>query len=364
MDLPPLVLRRLASMRLVGAVPSSPGEIVKTLGAIQCQDYHFGAWSVGQRCGATLQAIDRAFAEGHMLRTHILRPTWHFVHPDDIRWLLDVTAPRVLQVSTKYCRRQGLDEDIVTTCLKLMTEALEADEELTRPELSSVLSQAGFDLPAGHLSLLLLHTELLGLVCSGPPNGSRQTYALLERRAPNARRLSPEEGLRELTFRYFASHGPATPQDLSWWSSLPIRDVKRGIELSEDDLDSITTAGVTYWVAPSEGPAVLEPRAQLLQTWDELFVGYSSSKYLADLEGLTATKGAGIYNPSILLDGQIVGRWRTRRTAGALRVEVTLYRRLPRPELDPVEDAIGRYGSFLETSVDATFVPLNETYFG
>ena len=90
-----IVARRLRAQRLTGAGFARPEDVVGWLGAVQAQDYGPAKWSVGARvAGATDAQVERAFAAGAILRTHVLRPTWHFVLPADIRWLLTATAPR------------------------------------------------------------------------------------------------------------------------------------------------------------------------------------------------------------------------------------------------------------------------------
>jgi hypothetical protein len=60
----------------------------------------------------TDDAIEKAFANGEILRTHVMRPTWHFVTPADIRWLLSLTAPRVNAANSYYNRKLELDNGV------------------------------------------------------------------------------------------------------------------------------------------------------------------------------------------------------------------------------------------------------------
>jgi len=91
-----IVHNRLHSQRMSAAPLKKPSEVVGWLGAVQSQDYAGAKWALGLRMqGATDDDIEQAFADGSILRTHLMRPTWHFVAPEDIRWLLALTAPHV-----------------------------------------------------------------------------------------------------------------------------------------------------------------------------------------------------------------------------------------------------------------------------
>src|SRR5689334_19603161 len=101
---------RLHNQQLSRHTITDPADLVAWLGAVQSQDYAAATWAVGQRVpGTTAATIEQAFTDGAILRTHVLRPTWHFVAPADIRWMLALTAPRVQQASKSYYVRYGPD---------------------------------------------------------------------------------------------------------------------------------------------------------------------------------------------------------------------------------------------------------------
>jgi hypothetical protein len=215
---------------------------VRWLGAAQSQDYHPAKWSVAERTGGVGDAtMDRAFADGTILRTHILRPTWHFVLPADIRWLLQLTAPRVHALNAYPYRRLGLDDAVLAKSAALLAGALRGGNQRTRKELGAVLEGAGVATDGFRLAYILMHAELNGLVCSGAPRGRQHTYALLDERAE---RRTRDEALAKLTLRYFTSHGPATAKDLRWWSSLTAADVATGLELVGSQLGREVVDGV------------------------------------------------------------------------------------------------------------------------
>src|SRR5687767_537173 len=226
--------RRLQNQRITRPGPRSPEKLVAWFGAVQAQEYGPAKWGLGLRsCPATTDAtIERAIDRGRILRTHILRPTWHFVAAADIRWMLDLTGPQVQRRMAPYDLQLGLDGGVKARAMGVLERALGDNGCLTRQELGPHLQRAG--LPAGNRELahIAMHAELEGLICSGRRRGKRSTYALLSDRAATTARLQRDEGLAELTKRYFRSHGPATLRDFVWWSGLPTSDARRGLEIA------------------------------------------------------------------------------------------------------------------------------------
>ncbi len=248
---------------------------------MQSQDYGPAKWSIGQRTGVDNDTLDRQFDDGQFLRTHVLRPTWHFVHPADLRWLLELTRDRVHMINGFMYRQEGLDRLLRDRADAILIDALKGRRSLTRSELAGALGNANIVAERFRLAYLLMSAEIDGIVCSGPRKGTEHTYSLVEDRVPTVRSLTRDEGLAELTFRYFSSHGPATVKDFGWWSSLTQTDIKRGLQLVGDRLTKGQIGDVAYW---SSGEALRRraagPRVDLLQGYDEYIVGYKASTYL------------------------------------------------------------------------------------
>ncbi len=195
----------------------NPEDVVRLLGAVQSQDYPGAKWSLGQRVrNSTDTAIDKAFAEGRILRTHVLRPTWHFVLPDDMRWMLELTAPRVHALNAYMYRQHELDKPLFARAHIAFARALRGGVQLTRAEMADVLAKAGIKAEKNRLAYIMMHAELEGLICSGGLKGKHHTYSLLEERAPNARKLNRDEALAELVLRFLTGHAPATAKHFVW----------------------------------------------------------------------------------------------------------------------------------------------------
>ena len=144
-----ILSQRLRNQKLVRSDIREPVEIVAWLGAVQAQDYAGAKWALNLRARVSTDLteadVDRAFDEGSILRTHILRPTWHFVAPADIRWMLALTGPRVLAANRYYCRKNGLDDKSLARSRKAIERALGGGAHLTRAALGAVLARAGLD---------------------------------------------------------------------------------------------------------------------------------------------------------------------------------------------------------------------------
>ena len=243
-----LVLERLRNQQLAGTTFTTPADLVGWFGAVQSQDYPGARWALGQRIagGSTDAAIARAFDDGAILRTHVLRPTWHFVTPADIRWLIALTGPRIERVARYYQEAVGLDARLQSRGRSVILRALGAGQHLTRAEIMTALTRARIAVTGEALGHLLFQIEADALVCSGPARGRLLTYALLDARVPAAAPIDRDRALAELARRYFQSHGPATVADYVWWSGQTASDARAGIALARPSLEREVIEGTEY----------------------------------------------------------------------------------------------------------------------
>jgi hypothetical protein len=343
--------QRLDNQRITRPGSRDPADIVRWLGAVQAQQYLAAKWALALRMpdGATDARIERAFDEGRILRTHVMRPTWHFVAASDLHWMLELTAPRVHRALAFATRYYDLPLATRTRATTLFERALSDGQYLTRAELGAHLERAGLAVKGFRLALLTMHAELERVICSGPHRGAQSTYALLAERAPRPTRTSRDEALAELTERYFRSHGPATIRDFVWWSGLTTADAKRGLEMSGGRHQVID--GHTYWTLGR--PTTRGTRrtlVHLLPIYDEYFVAYR------DLDAVPRRAGSrGALEQALVIGGQAAGTWKTARKAGGLVVDVDGARRLSAAERHAVAERAARYGRFLETRVSLAF---------
>ncbi len=350
-----IALQRLANQHLITPQVSTPTEVVAWQGALQAQDYAGAKWAIGQRLPDTNDAaLDEAFAKGAFLRTHILRPTWHFVAPQDLRWMLELTAPRVKMKFAYYNRQLELDDAIFARSNDVLVKALRDGEHLTRAELEVVLQQAGIRTDDLRMVHLMANAELDGLVCSGAMRGKQFTYALLDKRVQSSRWLTRGASLPELTRRYFTSRGPATVQDYVWWSGLTVAEAREGIEAIKAELVAETIDGETYWSVPTAFEAPAEaPTVCLLPNYDEYIVGYADRSAIYDEQHADKLDARGnvLFNNTIALDGMIVGTWKRTLKKREVVVEPTFFVELNPVELEAFEQAAQRYSDYLGLAV-------------
>lgn len=347
--------RRLHSQGLSTAPFATAEEVLHSLIAMQAQEVAASKWAIGQRGrGLSEIEVDRAMADGRILRTHMLRPTWHYVLPADIRWIQELTAPRVRSVMASYDRKLGLDEALRTRSRDVIERALDHGHHLTRAELAEALRAKGLPATGQALAHLVMHAELDAVICSGAPRGRQQTYALVSERAPEARRLDRDEALAELALRYFTSRGPATVKDYRWWSSLTAADAARAIELTGHRLERRRIGDLTYWFAPaSAGPVRARRAGHLLQAYDEYIVAYTESRHLIDRAEM-GSRHVGIatsFQHAVVVDGQVIGRWRLQTRAKGITVEVRWLPSFDEGRMGDIESALLRYGRYAGRSV-------------
>ncbi|MDQ3972776.1 MAG: winged helix DNA-binding domain-containing protein [Actinomycetota bacterium] len=339
---------RIHTLRLSGQTYPTPAAVVDGLLAVQSENHAQASWAVATRTpGVTEAEFGRLFDDGAILRTHVLRPTWHYVRPDDIRWLVDLTAPRISRLVVQLQRELALDDAVLERSEEVIADAVSGGVHLTRDALGQRLRDAGLPAEGQRLGVMMANAEMSGLVCSGAMAGKDHTYALVDERAPEARRLDRDEALAELVLRYFTGHGPATERDLAYWATMTLTDVRAGLAEVADQLDHLEHDGRTYWFGqPPPDDAPLAPRAHLLQVLDEYHNGYQDSRYILDVDRLVPRR-RGTTMGMVLVDGQMVGDMRRTIRASQVTFEVGLFRDLDSHELDALHAAADRYGWFL-----------------
>ena len=327
---------RLRNQQLAGSECRTAEAVVAHLGAVQAQDYTGAVWALGMRAPGLVDAdVEASFTAGRILRTHVLRPTWHFVVPADIRWMLALSGPLVQARMRPYDKPLELDARTYARARALIERALEGGRHLTREELSGALRRGRIDATGQRLAHLVMHAELEGSICSGPRRGKQFTYALLAERAPRARTLPREEALIRLARRYFASHGPATLRDFVWWSGLRVRDAALGAALGKVDVLAS---------APERSRAV--GAHFLLPNYDEYLIAYRDRAAVVDADRSRNLGFASGYPHQLVLDGRVAGSWRRQMTGGSVTVVAKPFNPLDKRQLRAMAaqaEACGRF---------------------
>jgi hypothetical protein len=347
---------RLRNQNLVWPYAVSAREAVGSLLAVQAENPSQAAWAVASRTQKPDQAdLATLLSDGAVLRTHVLRPTWHFVRAKDIGWLLDLTGPRIRRVTGQQLRNvHGLDERSIDQAAAAVTEALASRGQLTRAQLADELRERGIAGSGQMLMILLAHAELDGLICSGRVADGEHTYALMGERVPAPRRLGRTEALAELALRYFTGHGPATERDLAYWATLTLTDVRAGLQQVGDQLASFPHEGRTYWHAPGDAPGgPQEPAGHLLQILDEIYRGYQDSRWVLDATGdvpRAREAAAGM----ALVDAQLLAAMRRTIVHDHVQFDLRPYRALTPPQIEALDQAARRYGEYLRLKARLT----------
>jgi len=356
---------RLAHQQIIDADSSSPEELVGWLGCVQAQDFAQAKWAIGVRMNnITEAAIDKAFDEGRILRTHILRPTWHFVLPDDIGWMLRLTAPRIRAFLKGLHRRLDIDELILKRSRNVIVKALAGGKQLTREQLLQVLKKGRINTDDIRINFLLMDVELDGVICSGPRQGKQFTYMLMEERVPRIEYLDKEAAVAAIAHRYFMSRGPATLQDLCWWSGLSVADAKKGIEMNKKHLTSEVANGQAYWfsndIAPSGRPSPTRPfppakppsptkppsSVHLLPAFDEYTVSYKDRSDVLQ-QAHHKQSGNGIFKPTIIINGQVAGNWKRTVNKEGVQIELQPFTELTPTSRRLINKAAEKYARFV-----------------
>jgi hypothetical protein len=356
-----LISERLRNQHLTRPGRRDPAQVVASLGAMQAQDYPAAKWAIGLRApGCHTASIEEAFNAGVILRTHVLRPTWHFVAADDIKWMVELTAPRVHAANAYYYKQSGLDAKMFARSCAMIHRVLEGEQYKTRAELAVALKRAKVPADGLKLAYIMMFAELDGVICSGPRRGKQFTYALLAERAPNARSLDRAAAIAELVKRYFTSHGPATIRDFVWWSGLTVKDAELGLEAAKPKLHKETIAGHDYWTASASrasAPAKV-CNALLLPNYDEYLIAYKDRGAVVDSARAAniVARSNGAFPHHLVIDGRLVGSWRRTIQGNSVLVEVAPYNKLTPVQSRAVMSAADCYGEFLGLPMSLSIV--------
>jgi hypothetical protein len=325
-------------------------EVVASMGAVQAQDYAMAKWAIGLRLSGTSDAmIEAAINRGDIVRVHIMRPTWHFVAPEDIRWMTTLTAPNIKKLAAVHNKQIGLTASNITKCLKLIENFLGDGEPKTRTEIVEELSRRKLNLDNVQATNVMILAEVEMIACNGPRRNKEFTYALFDSRVPSYNQIDRDEAMRRLTTRYFASHGPATLRDFAWWSGLSNTDVKSAVTMCGDVLLRETVEGQEYYRSSrSPGEDTSKPDGiQLIPPYDEFTVGYANR----ELVGGTSKEaqsylGNLIFKPVVINNGKAIGIWR-REVKKKLMIEVGLMDQISAAKQKQLVKAVKAYERFL-----------------
>ena len=341
---------RLVNQQLTNSRFTTAAQLVDWMGCIQSQDFAASKWAIGNRIDNITEAqIDKEFNEGKILRTHILRPTWHFVTPDDIAWMLKLTAPRIRAFSKSYLSKLNLDKKVLNRSKNIIAKALRDGNQLSRQQLMVLLKKAKVNTDDIRSTFIMMEAELDGLICSGGRQGKQFTYALLEERVPKIKRLNDEAPVAKLAKKYFTSHGPATKYDFAWWSGLTLAQAKEGIELNKKQLAYQVVEGNTYWFSCEQSIPKPKKSVFLLPMFDEYTVAYKDRAHALNSSHIKLTSFG--LNRTIVINGQIAGTWKRKELKSNVIIETQLFDKNDKRNLNSIKTAAKKYAQFINKKI-------------
>ena len=349
-----IALMRMASQKILETNFHRPQEIVHHLGAMQAQDYSMAKWAIGSRCDASEKEIEEAINSAKIIRTHILRPTWHFVSAEDIYWMLDISEPQVKPMTISAAKKFGYDTKMLEQIKVSIEKLLAGNNHLTRDEIMQELNikktSSGDFLSAA----IMMNAELDGLVCNGKRKGKQITYALLEERVSKPKnKLSREEGLAKLALRYFESHGPATVLDFSWWSGFSPTVCKSTINAIKLQLNCITIDNQDYWFGKTN-PDVghFQESIHFLPAFDEILISYKTREASILIEHQSkAFTNNGIFKPIIIENGKVIGTWKRTIKKDHTKIETQFFNETAMHKKKILFEAIKPFANYLESKI-------------
>lgn len=345
-----IVRHRLHNHRITHTIFTQPSQVVAWFGAMQAQDYPHSKWAVGLRCnGVTEAGVERAIADRSIVRTWAMRGTLQLIAAEDVHWLLALVGSRIIaRGAADDVRRFGLDEAEFARIDKLFDKILRG-KQMTRKETYAALEANGISTDGQRGYHILARAGLKGQICFGEWHGKAETFTLLDEWLLPTRTLKRDEALAELALRYFRSHGPATLQDFAWWSSLTVAEARAGIAGAKPKLIQETVGEAMYWLTDDVAPAkVKSPDVHVLPGFDEYLLGYTDrSPILEKVHNASVIHSNGIFKPTVVVDGQIVGTWGRRAVKDKLIVTPMMFAPLSAKAQQAFEAAQQEFAAFI-----------------
>lgn len=331
----PLV--RLLNQQIISQQYARPEDLVDWMGAVQAQDLKAALWAVGLRLkNGRKSKVEAALDVGKIIRTHVMRPTWQFVSPEDVRWMLELNREPMEKMYAGYLKSTGviIGEKEYGKALEVFSRVLEGGKSLTLEGLRAACEGVeGISPELHHVKGYIVRAESRALLCNGVPEGSKNTYSLMDEKVPLAPCISRDEAVAKLACKYFRSHSPATLQDFVWWSGLGISEARKAMEIISANLEKVVVKGREFFIHSScRTRGRLACTATLLPAYDEYLLGYKDRSDVIPEEFYPkAFNNFGIFHRVIQQGGQLVGNWDARPSAKGPGFSVSFFRSATSP---------------------------------
>ncbi|MFB6343896.1 winged helix DNA-binding domain-containing protein [Saccharicrinis sp. FJH62] len=344
---------RLINQQVVDPRFPSASELVKWMGMMQAQDLSMAKWALGVRLpGSTENDVTAAIDNGDILRTHVLRPTWHFVSPKDIYWMLDLSAEHIKTAMRSRDKQLELDDAVFAKSNAVIEKVLSGGNHLTRFELGDEIEKSGISLDSSRLGHMLVRAEVDKIICSGKIKGKQPSYALLSERAEKPDIMTRDEALAELALKYFTSHGPATLKDFIWWSGLAVKEAKRALESVKSEFIFDKIEDENYWFSNVTIPYKTSKQSiHLLPAFDEFIISYRDrTAAILSKDHTKAVSNNGVFRPVIVQNGAVIGIWKRILKKDKVSLETEFFTSAHKNLQKKTEKSFGAYAKFLGLS--------------
>ncbi|GEP50681.1 hypothetical protein FNO01nite_13530 [Flavobacterium noncentrifugens] len=348
-----IATQRLVNQQITDSKFKYLEKLLSYLGAIQAQDFAMAKWAIGARIPGLAEAdVDQALEKGTILRTHILRPTWHFVAAEDLRWMLDLTAPHVKRIVNSYNQKLELTDELLAKARKIIEKSLSGNNHLTRKEIMLILSENGIRTDEWRSTHIMFDAELSGLVCSGINKGKQFTYSLIDETIKKHASFSGDGALAELTFRYFNSRGPATIPDFCWWSGLTLTKARKGVELNSNKFNQFTKENQTYYFTGNFKESKPDDTIHFLPAFDEFLIAYKDRSASMDTSHYKKViAGYGIFKPLMIQNGFVKGAWQRTVKKDEVHIQLSFIDKVNKSEFQKFAAVAEDYGIFISKKV-------------
>lgn len=312
---------RLAAHGLVSRSHPDAASVARAMLASQGQDLAGVRRSIALRMHrGTERAVAAALDAGEIVRSWPLRGTLHVTAPEDLGWLLRIA--RVRQATASAARRAELEitDQMLDAAARVCHELMAGGRFVRRDVLIAAFQAAGVPTHAQRAYHLLWNLGHRAVIVFGPQDGAQPTFCLFDERITSSRDLEGDEALAEIALRHMTARGPATDRDLAWWASITLSDARRGIAAVADRLQTREFDGVTHWFAKDLEPSRMT--TLLMPGFDEYLLGYQDRSTVLDprfAERIVPGKN-GIFQPTIIARGEVVGTWRLSTVRGAATI--------------------------------------------
>lgn len=321
---------RLASQGLLGPGFASVPEAVRWMTAMQAQDLPAALWAAGIRVrNADVDTVRSALDQGLIVRSWPMRGTLHLLAPEDLRWILAITAERLLRGMGGRHRELGIGDGDADAAHDAALPLVSGGRSATRERLFRAFEEAGQP-TAGQRGIHLLAILCQrGWLVQGPLAGNQQQWVAFDEWIKESRTLDRAEGIAELLLRYLRSHGPATERDFAWWSNTPLTEVRTALGTVKDQLVELQFEGTGYWLSPAtaallDGGVPGQRTVLALPGFDEFLLGYTDRSLVLPPEHAqkVVPGGNGMFKKTVVAGGEVIGTW-ARQGSGRTAAVVT-----------------------------------------